>query len=195
MAPSKIRVKLISEIAEFVTVSPVVQRDYDLAELVEVMLPVLGRDAGRIRHILGAGTIATGDYRYRWEAVQVSEEEVATILQQLPGPDPSRRFQPERCYVVRFRRGHEVLDLPRESAARKPLFARQSFWEGLLEMVSQEVRYADYSHADRADVYCFLLGAEGVELIEGLLPLLRPRMAAERLRQFRPEQVEWLSRR
>jgi hypothetical protein len=195
MLPAKIRVKLVSEAAEYISVTHVVQRDFSLAELVETMLPVLGKDAQRIRQILGAGTLSTGDYRYRWDPLEVEAPEVETILGGFPGPEPSRAFQPGSCFLVRFRRGVETLDLPRENAARKPLFARQSFWEGLLAMAGEAVRYANYSYGDRADIFALPLDNEKTEQLQGLLPLLKPKSAAERLERFRPEQIEWLSRR
>ena len=195
MPPAKIRVKLVSEAAEYISVTHVVQRDFSLAELVETMLPVLGKDAQRIRQILGAGTVSTGEYRYRWDPLEVEESELGTLLGTLPGPEPSRAFQPESCFLVRFRRGIETLDLPRENAARKTLFARQSFWEGLLAMAGEAVRYADYSYGDRADIFALPLDRETTEQLRGLLPLLKPKSAAERLERFRPERIEWLSRR
>ena len=195
MTPSKIRVKLVSEAAEYVSVTHVVQRDFSLAELIETMLPVLGKDAPRIRQILRAGTLSTGEYRYRWEPVEVDEPELATLLDSFPGPEPSRTFQPESCFLVRFRRGAETLDLPRESASRKPLFAPQSFWEGLLTLAGARVRYADYSHADHADIFALPLDREATEQLRGLLSLLKPKSAAERLERFHPERIEWLSRR
>ena len=97
--------------------------------------------------------------------------------------------------MVRFRRGSETLDLPRENAAKKSLFARQSFWDGLLALAGDAVRYADYSYADRADVFALSLDRERTEQLVGLLPLLKPKSAAERLLRFRPERIEWLSRR
>jgi hypothetical protein len=195
MIPSKIRVKLLSEAAGYITFSPVVQRDFSMPELLEILLAVLGRDAGRIRQILRAGTISTGEYRYRWDSLDIAEQELDSILETFAGPDPSRVFQPESCFLVRFRHGIETLDLPRESAARKPLFARQSFWEGLLGSFGQSVRYADYSHADKADVFALELEAEGRGKLESLVPLLRPRSFAERLVRFQPERIEWLMRR
>jgi hypothetical protein len=195
MPPAKIRVKLVSEAAEYISVTHVVQRDFSLAELVETMLPVLGKDAPRIRQILGAGTLSTGDYRYRWDPLEVEEPEIEALLGGFPGPEPSRVFQPESCFLVRFRRGVETLDLPRENAARKPLLARLSFWEGLLVMARNAVRYADYSYGDRADVFALPLDREATEQLRKLLPLLKPKSAAERLERFRPERIEWLSRR
>ena len=193
--PSKIRVKLLSEAAEYVSVSHVVQRDFSLPELIEIMLPVLGKDAPRIRRILQAGTISTGDYRYRWQSLEVPEEELERVLQTFPGPDPARIFQPQSCFLVRFRRGQEALDLLQENAARKRLFARQSFWEGLLELARNGLRYSAYSYADKADVFVLLLDSEGNQMLRAILPLLRPRSAADRLNRFRPERIEWLSRR
>ena len=195
MIPSKIPVKLLSEAAGYISVAHVVQRDFSFAELVDLMLPVLGRDAARIRQILRAGTIVIGDYRYRWESLDASGQEVDSVLQTLPGPDPSRVFQPERCFLVRFRRGHDVLDLSREAASRKPLFARQTFWEGLLDLCGSGLRYADYSYAAKADVFSMELGSEGAKLLEPLLPLLKPKRTAEHLERFQPEKIEWLARR
>ena len=195
MIPAKIRVKLLSEAAAYVSISHVVQRDFSMTELVEVMLPVLGRDAERIRQILRAGTICTGDYRYRWDSLEVDEKEVESVLETLPGPDPTQIFQPEHCFLVRFRHGHEALEFSRESANRKPLFARQSFWSGLLDLFGGGIHYADYSQTDKADVFVCELGVKGRNELAALLPLLRPRRAAERLQRLQPERIEWLSRR
>jgi hypothetical protein len=195
MPPAKIRVKLVSEAAEYVSITHVVQRDFSLTELVETMLPVLGKDADRIRRILGAGTLSTGDYRYRWDPLEVERPEIETLLSGFPSPEPSRAFQPENCFLVRFRRGVDTLDLPRENAARKSLFARLSFWEGLLALAREAVRYADYSYSDRADIFALPLDREAAEQLRALFPLLKPKSAAERLERFHPERIEWLSRR
>ncbi|MBI4444230.1 MAG: hypothetical protein HY649_12770 [Acidobacteria bacterium] len=195
MLPAKIRVKLLSEAAEYVTVTHVMQREMSPAELVELMLPVVGKDNHRIRQILLVGTVSTGNYRYRWERLEMQEQEVQAILEGLPGPDPTRSFQPETCFLVRFCRGLETLDLPQERAARKNLFARQSFWDGLLQLASRGVCYTDYSHAEKADIFALPLDAEATEMLRSLLPLLKPKSAAERLARLRPERIEWLVRR
>jgi hypothetical protein len=195
MTPAKIRVKLLSEAAEYISVTHVVQRDFGLGELVEVMLPVLGKDAGRIRQILGAGTLSTGDYRYRWEPFELSAAEIETILNNFPDPEPARSFDPETCFLVRFRRGSDTLDLPRENAAKKALFGRQSFWDALLGLTSGAISYGGYSYGDRADFFALVLDQALTERLAGVLPLLKPKTAAERLERFRPERIEWLSRR
>jgi hypothetical protein len=194
MPPGKIRVKLVSEAAEYVTVTHVVQRDFTLAELVGLMLPVVGTDTVRIRQLMRVGTISTGEYRYRWDGIEVLPEDVSSILEAFPHAEPERAFDPERCFLARFRRKEETLELPREAANRKPLFAKQSFWEGLLQLAAR-ARYVDYSHADKADVFSLSLSADGWQLLRSLLPLLKPQSAAERLERLRPETIAWLTRR
>ena len=195
MTPEKIRVKLVSEAAEYVSISHVVQREFTLRELVEVMLPVVGSDAARLRQMIRVGTVSTGDYRYRWEGLDVGPEEVAALLDGFPHAEPSRAFDPARCFLVRFRREQETLDLPREHAARKPLFATRSFWEGVLDLAQGETRYFDYSHADKADRYSVTLDSSRWEALRAVLPLLKPKSAAERLERLHPESIEFLTRR
>jgi hypothetical protein len=195
MIPEKIRVKLVSEAAEYVSVTHVVQRDFTLRELVEVMLPVLGADAGRIQQRMRVGTVSTGEYRYRWEGMEIAAEELDVILAEVPHAEPERPFVPEHCFLVRFRSGLETLDLPRENAARKALFARQSFWDALLGLGSGGFRYADYSHADQADRFTLALDADGWQRLRALLPLLKPQSAAARLEHFHPEAIDWFTRR
>jgi hypothetical protein len=195
MLPEKIRVKLVSEAAEYVSVSHVVQRDFTLRELVEVMLPVIGPDAGRVRKMIRVGTVSTGDYRYRWEGLDIAVEEIVPLLESFPHAEPSRAFDPAQCFLVRFRREQETLDLPRESASRKPLFGKQSFWDALLELAATGLQYAGYDHANRADRYSLTLDAERWQRLSALLPLLKPRSAAEKLERLRPEVIEWLTRR
>ena len=195
MPTEKIRVKMMSEAAEYVTISPVVQRDHTLAELIELMLPVLGRDADRIGQLLRAGTFSNGDFRYRWQAAEVTPEEITLVLSSLPGPDPSREFRLENCHRVRFRRGAESLDLSRERAEKKSLFARQSFWDGLRAFADHGLNYADYSYADKADVFTRPLDKDGLEQLIALLPLLKARSTADRLARLRPDRLDCLSRR
>jgi hypothetical protein len=195
MLPTKIRVKLLPEAASYITVSHVVERDFNVAQLLEVLLPVLGRDASRIRQILRAGTVSTGDYRFRWASLDLEEHELAEVLAGLPHADPSRAFEPQRAILVRFRRKNETVELRREAASRKPLFSRQSFWEALVGAFGSQVQYIDYSYSDKADVFTVEAGGEGRELLESLLRLLRPKSIAGRIERLQPEKIEWLIRR
>ena len=195
MTPEKIRVKLVSEAAEYVSVTHVVQRDFTLPELIEVMVPVLGMDLGRIHQMIRVGTVSNGEYRYRWEGVEVAPEEVESILSALPKAEPSRVFAPQQCFLARFRRGQETLDLPRDAASRKPLFGKQSFWDGLMGLAAEGTRYRDYSYVDRADRFTLELDAARWEQLRAMFALLKPKSAADRLERLHPEAIDWLVRR
>src|ERR1041385_1740774 len=160
MIPEKIRVKLVSEAAEYVSVTHVVHREFALHELVEVMVGVLGTDSGRIRQMLRVGTISNGEYRYRWEGFDIDAAELEPIIGALPQPEPSRPFNASGCFMARFRHGQESLDLPRDAASKKPLFGKHAFWDALLEFAAPDLAYADYSHQDRADRFTLELNAE-----------------------------------
>jgi hypothetical protein len=195
MLPAKIRVKLLSEAAGYVSVSRVAQRDFSVAELLEVLLPVVGGDTARIRQILQAGTVVSGEYRFRWESLVLEDHELGPLLDSLPRAEPSRPFQPENGFALRFRRGQETFDLRRETASRKPLFARNSFWDALVEAFGGRAAYADYAHAEKADIFAVEIGAEEKKTLESLLPLARPKGVAERIERLQPERIEWLVRR
>ena len=53
--PGTVRVKLSSEEAGAVSVTPVVVREMPLGDLVELMLDLAGKDAARIRELLLRG--------------------------------------------------------------------------------------------------------------------------------------------
>jgi hypothetical protein len=195
MLPAKIRVKLLSEAAGYVSVSHVLQREFSISELVELLLSVIGRDVERLRQILRAGSIVTGEYRYRWEPLDPAPQEIQSILGALPGPDPSRAFQPANVFLVRFRRGSELIEISREAGSHKPLFSRQSFWEGLLAALGNTAHYANYSYSDRADIFASQMSEADRNALATLLPLLRPKGSAERIAKLQPDRIEWLVRR
>lgn len=192
MLPAKLRVKLLSEAAGYINVSQVVHRELSMEELVEVLLAVAGNNGERIAELLRAGTVSTGPLRYRWESFEVTPQELAPIMAALPHAEPGRPFEPQRAAYVRLRRGHEVIDFSRDSASRKPLFARQSLWDGLLKLFEQRVRYTDYSHADKADVFAVELDREALNQLELLASAAKAKSVAARLEHWKPERIDWL---
>jgi len=64
--PEKIRVKLSSEAAESIALTPVVVQEMALRELIEHVLGVTGKDEARIRDLLLRGTLVSGASRFRW---------------------------------------------------------------------------------------------------------------------------------
>ena len=72
--PPTVRVKLSSEAAESISLTPVVVQEMAIRELVEHMLGVTGKDVPRIREILLRGTLVSGASRFRWAGWEVDLE-------------------------------------------------------------------------------------------------------------------------
>jgi hypothetical protein len=195
MSSETFHVKLVSEAAEYVSISQVMQRDYPLQELIGAMLPVVGRDSARIQQLLRIGGFSNGEYKFRWEGREVSAAEIELVLEHFPRPEPNRRFDPEACFMIRFIRDVEVLALPKQAAEKKGLFSGESFWDQMLKLAAGNLHYTDYSFADRADVYSLQLGVELEEKFRAILPLIKPKSAGERIERLRPQTIEFLARR
>jgi hypothetical protein len=150
--PPTVRVKLSSEAAEAIALTPVVVQELPVAELVEHMLGVVGKDLARLREILLRGTLVAGASRFRWTGWAVDEEDLRALLAGFPDPDPARTFSAVRCVRLILRGGRQPIEIPREAAARKGLFQRESFWDLLMEIAgASPLTYAGYSYRDRAD--------------------------------------------
>ena len=152
--PDRIRVKLSSEAAESISITPVVAREMPLRELVEYMLGITGKDEARVRELLRRGTLVSGASRFRWIGWEADAGSIAELLRTFPDPEPSRPFAPERCVRAILRGGRQAIEIPRDAGLRKPMFRRATFWQVLLEAAAGgEIRYHTYSYKDRADVY------------------------------------------
>jgi hypothetical protein len=159
-----VRVKLSSEAAEYVSLTPVVVQDMPVRELVGHMLSVTGKDEARVRDLLLRGTLVSGASRFRWTGWQADTESIRSLLAGFPDPDPGRRFNDARCVRAVLRGPRQPIDIPREAAERRGLVARvlrrKSFWVHLMEIAgSNASRYGGYSYRDRADIYHLALSA------------------------------------
>ncbi len=167
--PQTIRVKLSSEAAEAISLTPVVVQELPIRELIEHMLGVAGKDDARIRELLLRGTLVSGASRFRWSGWEADLEGIREVLATFPDPDPARPFTAERCIRATLRGGRQAIEIPREAAERKGLFQRKTFWDLLLEVLGNErMSYAGYSYRERADRYLRELTiAEAARLREG----------------------------
>jgi hypothetical protein len=134
--PQTVRVKLSSEAAEAISLTPVVLQELPIRELIEHMLGVTGKDEARIRELLLRGTLVSGASRFRWAGWESDLEGIRAILSTFPDPDPSRVFVAERCVRAILRGGRQAIEIPREAGMRKGLFRRESFWDLLMGVVS-----------------------------------------------------------
>ncbi len=150
--PHTVRVKLSSEAAEAISLTPVVVQELPIRELLEHVLGVTGKDEARIGELLLRGSLVSGASRFRWQGWEPDREAVRELLRTFPDPDPSRAFAAAKCVRAVLRGGRQPIDLPREVASSKGLFERRTFWDVLMEVAAlQAAGYAGYSYKERRD--------------------------------------------
>jgi hypothetical protein len=189
--PSSVRVKLSSEAAESISITPVVVRDIPIRELVEHMLGVTGKDAPRLHELLLRGTLVSGASRFRWTGWDADHEAIRELLASFPDPDPQRRFAAEHCIRAALRSPGHRIEIPREIGVRKPFFRRTSFWDTLIGVVSSsEVRYVDYSYRERADCYSAALSLSALERLRDSARLVKYSTLRQQIRHTSLETVD-----
>jgi hypothetical protein len=162
--PTSVRVKLSSEVAESISITPVVVRDIPIRELIEHMIGITGKDESRLHDLLLRGTLVSGASRFRWTGWDADPEAIREALASFPDPDPERQFAPALCIRAALRGPGRRIEIPREIGQRKPLFRRTSFWDTLMGVAaSSETRYVDYVYRERADCYSATLSLAALE--------------------------------
>ncbi|MGH9673901.1 MAG: hypothetical protein ACRD44_12030 [Bryobacteraceae bacterium] len=153
--PETVRLRISSEAAGAISISPVVVQDMPLRELVDHMLGVTGKDPARLRELLLRGTFVSGASRMRWTGWDASDGVIRQLLTTFPDPDPARPFDAAGCVraVLRAAAGPPV-DLPRDAAVRRSLIRRRSFWNVVIGVAREgSPQYLDYSYKEHADRY------------------------------------------
>ncbi len=194
--PEKIQVKLSSEDAGYVAITPVVVQEVPVRELIELMLGLTGKDSGRIHELLLRGTLVSGSSRYRWEGWDADREGIEEILKSFPDAEPSRPFAASRCVRVVLLGAGTRIELPREVAAKRRPLRRRSYWEALVEIArGGELEYVDYSHKDRADRYQMPVSSEVAVRLRQSAGALNYSSLARRVREMAIESVEFFAER
>ena len=194
--PRKIPVKVSSEAAGYISLTPVARQELEPGELVERILGVTGKRPSRIRDILSRGSFVSGSSRYRWVPFEADSAELGALLDRFPDGDPSRPFDAAKCAKVVFQGRRGNMDLEPETASRRRLFKKTSYWDVLLEAVeSARPDYQRYSYSDRADVYQVRFASETLQTLLARTNLLKYRSMALELRLLEPEAAELFVKR
>jgi hypothetical protein len=173
LLPETLRVKLSSEAAEAISITPVVVQEMSLREVLNHMLGLTGKEENRIRELLLRGTMVSGGSRFRWEGFDAPVDDLRRLLSTFPDPEPGRAFAREQCVRAILRGGQSAIEIAREAAARKPLLKRSSFWDLLMQLAGEGLEYRTYSYGERADIYLMPLSDESVQLLRQRASLLR----------------------
>jgi hypothetical protein len=191
--PETIGVRYSEEDAEYVSVRPIRRQTFRFDELIDMVLSVTGKDAERIQKILRTGTVVFHFYRYWWESLEVSAEELAGALARYPDADPDRAFRAEECAAILLESAgsppRHSIELDRKTASRRRLFRRRGFWDALLELTQvTPPQYGGYSYSRRADLYRLAISQEQAGALFAAAERLAPRGLRARLAHL-PETV------
>ncbi len=189
-ARDTVTVKISSEAAEYLSISEVVVQQIPLAELLDTILVVTGKNAERVRETLQRGVLVSGASRFRWKGWDESDESVRRLLNDFPDSDPSRAFRQELCLRAVLVGPRCRIEILRETGQERPWLRRRSYWDALMEVAgASQPRYIEYSHQAKADCY-------RVDLSEERSAALRE--AAKRLRysalraRIAANPIEWM---
>jgi hypothetical protein len=189
--PDSVRVKLSSEVAESISITPVVVRDIPIHELIEHMLGITGKDPARLHELLLRGTLVSGASRFRWTGWDALTEDIEALLATFPDPDPRRPFPPDLCFRADLRGPGRRIEIPREIGKRKPFFRRTSFWDVLMGVAaSSGARYVDYSYRERADCYSATISLPALERLRENAGLVKYSTVEQQIRRVNLESVD-----
>jgi hypothetical protein len=189
--PETVRVKLSSEAAGAISLTPVVAQQIPLRDLIEHMLAIAGKDEARLRDILFRGTLVSGGSRFRWTGWDADAESLREFLATFPDPDPSRPFAAQQCIRAVLRGSRQAVEIPREAGATGGLFRRTTFWDVLMEAVrAAGPAYSGYSYRDRADRYVCHLQAAMPDRLRAAASAIRYSVLRDRIQSATFAEVE-----
>jgi hypothetical protein len=155
--PERVRVKLSSEAAGSITLTPVVIQEIALRDLLEHVLAATGgKQLERIGETLKRGTLVSGASRLRWEGFDAEIETLSALLEQFPNPEPARPFRTEGCRGFLLLGAGVRIEIAREAAKKRRFLRRRSFWDAAIELGRCAV-YETYSYREHADLYTVVL--------------------------------------
>jgi hypothetical protein len=189
--PATVRVKLSSEAAESISITPVVVQEMPVRELVEYMLGVTGKDEARIHELLLRGSLVSGGSRFRWAGWDVDVQNLRELLATFPDPDPARRFAAANCTRATLRGGRQAIEISREVGARKGLLQRESFWDALMKVIAGSAPvYAGYSYRERSDRFLREFTRDELGQLRAASGLVRYTILSDQIRTLAFTQAE-----
>jgi hypothetical protein len=194
--PEKIPVKISSEAAGYISLTPVARQVLEFPELVERILGVTGKKLPRIRDILSRGSFVSGSSRYRWEPFEADSGELGAVLDRFPDEQPGRPFDSGKCTMVVFQGRRGSLEVLPETASKRRLFRKTSFWDvAMAAFATGGPEYARYSYADQCDAYRVRMPPAMLQMLLAQTKLLKYGSIAQEIRFLEPESAELFVKR
>jgi len=194
--PEIVTVKISSEAAEYLSLTPVVVEQMPLAALVELILGATGKSLARVCEVLRRGVLVAGASRFRWQGWDPDAESIRRQLDAFPNSDPSRAFRQDQCVRVALCGARCRIEITRETGAERTWLRRRSFWDALLRVASAaRPRYVEYSYKYKADWFRFDLNEETAAVLRDAASLLRYSALRARIGASVVEWVELLAER
>jgi hypothetical protein len=189
--PQQIPVRYSDEDAGYLSMRPVVKQTFQLHELADLVVSVVGKDPARLQQIFRTGSVIYNGYRYAWDPLNAELPEFESLLSPFPEDDPSRGFNPSQTIAVLFEIGggtqRTTVEVTRKEAADKKLFAKFTPWDLLLQLAAASPpRYEKYSHARRADLFRLTLPYDRAQQLVAALLDAAPRALRHRWSTLRP---------
>lgn len=171
---AKVHVKISSEAAGYVAMTPVIVREMELRELLEHIAAQTGGEPARVLAVWRRGSAVSGASRLRWQPPTLSDADMLSLLEQLPGPDPARPCDPSRCLRLVLVGAGRRQEIDRTAAAQRRFLKTRSGWDELAAALpAWPYEYAGYLYRERADHYRIRLGAAQRELVRRACALFR----------------------
>jgi hypothetical protein len=194
--PETIRVKISSEEAESIALTPVAVRQMPVRELIEVLLGSTGKELPRLLALLRVGRYVSGASRFRWEGFAAGAGDLEALLATFPDHEPGRPFAPARCVRAVLRGPNATIEMTRAAASERRLFRKRSFWDVLIEVAASAApRYIAYSYRERADHYEAALDSAAAAALRESAGALRYSTLEAQVRRARLDRIEFFVER
>jgi hypothetical protein len=189
--PQQIPIRFVEDDAGYVSMRPVVKQRFRLSELTDMVVSVVGKDAGRVQQIFRTGTVLYNGYRYWWDSLAADFPEIELLLLPFPDDDPSIPFDPSRATAALLEIGggaqRNLLEIAANEASEKKLFAKNSPWDVLTQFAAANPpRYERYAHARRADLFRLTLPFDRAQQLLNTMLEAAPRALRRRWSTLRP---------
>jgi hypothetical protein len=189
--PQQIPVRYSDEDAGYLSMRPVIKQTFELHELTDLIVSVVGKNPARVQQIFRTGSVVYNGYRYTWDPLDGDPAEFEALLTKFPDDQPNRPFRASQAVAVLFESGggtqRNIVELTCKEASGKKLFAKSSPWDLLLQLAAvSPPRYEKYSHARRADLFRLALPYDRAQQLLAALLDAAPRALRQRWSTLRP---------